>query len=139
MIAYDNAGNRSVSDEFIVTDEWGTGQPTITSEALPDGWAREKYVRATVTADTSVDAGNTIVSVHLNTNSNLSKPDDPGSIRLTKDADGYWISPTMTANNNYTVFAIDKKGTIGYGDVGVTKIDRDAPVFGIPAQNEERA
>ena len=137
VIAYDNAGNRSVSDEFIVTDEWGTGQPTITSEALPDGWAREKYVRATVTADTSVDAGNTIVSVHLNTNSNLSKPDDPGSIRLTKDADGYWISPTMTANNNYTVFAIDKKGTIGYGDVGVTKIDRDAPVFGIPAQNEK--
>ena len=84
VIAYDNAGNRSVSDEFIVTDEWGTGQPTITSEALPDGWAREKYVRATVTADTSVDAGNTIVSVHLNTNSNLSKPDDPGSIDVYK-------------------------------------------------------
>lgn len=137
VIAYDNAGNRSVSDEFIVTDEWGTGQPTIISEALPEGWAREKTVRVTAMADMSVDAANNIVSVHLNTNPNITDPNGAGSIRLIKGADGYWTSPTMTSNGNYTVIAIDSKGTIGYGDVGVIKIDRDAPFFGTPAQNEE--
>lgn len=139
VIAYDNAGNRSVSGYFVVTEAWATGEPTIVAGSTPDGWAREKTVYAQITADTSVNAGNTIVQVYLTL---VADHDDTGpqagDIILTKNADGLWVSGAVTENTPYTIVAKDSLGVFGHAVVPVIQIDRVAPVFGgTPYVNEE--
>lgn len=141
VIAYDNAGNRSVSEEFVVTEAWATGEPTITSNVFPDGWAQQKSVQATITPDTSVNPSNTILRAYMTTKGPPpTLPEDAypsgDDIVLTKDANGYWVSNSLTENGSFTVIAVDSVGKIGIGSCPVIKIDRTPPVFGTPAQNE---